>query len=42
MIAQLRRDYGAMAGMIIGDVPPFDDVLATVMELERELNGTAA
>lgn len=42
MIAQLRRDYGAMAGMIFGDVPPFDDVLATVMELERELNGTAA
>jgi hypothetical protein len=38
MIADLRRDYGAMAGMVFGDVPPFDDVLAAVAALERELN----
>jgi hypothetical protein len=30
-----------MVGMILGEVPPFDDVLATVDGLERELNGTA-
>lgn len=42
MITELRRDYGAMAGMIFGAVPPFDDVLATVQQLERKLNGLAA
>jgi hypothetical protein len=41
MIADLRRDYDAMAGMVFGDVPPFDDVLAAVVALERELNGTS-
>jgi hypothetical protein len=41
MIADLRRDYEAMAGMIFGDVPPFADVLASVGALESELNGTS-
>ncbi|MBZ9646289.1 nucleotidyl transferase AbiEii/AbiGii toxin family protein [Sphingobium sp. 3R8] len=42
MIADLRRDYGAMAGMIFGDVPDFDAVLATVETLQRSLNEPAA
>lgn len=38
MIANLRRDYAAMAGMIFGDVPDFDAVLETVDMLQRSLN----
>lgn len=38
MIADLRRDFDAMAGMIFGEVPPFDAVLASVNNLERILN----
>lgn len=34
----LRRDYDAMAGMIVGQVPPFDDVTASIVSLERRLN----
>jgi len=41
MIADLRRDYGAMAGMIFGDVPDFDAVLTTVETLQRSLNEPA-
>ncbi|WP_373928451.1 nucleotidyl transferase AbiEii/AbiGii toxin family protein [Sphingomonas aerolata] len=41
MIAELRRDYTAMAGMIFGTIPSFDDVLATVAALEASLNGSA-
>lgn len=40
MIADLRRDYDAMSGMIFGEVPPFDAVLASVDDLERALNGS--
>jgi hypothetical protein len=39
MIEDLRRDYGRMAGMIIGDPPPFDEVMQSVAALEKELNG---
>jgi hypothetical protein len=39
MLADLRRDYERMAGMIIGDVPEFDDVIQSVRELERRVNG---
>lgn len=35
----LRRDYAAMAGMIFGEVPPFDAVMETVARLELQLNG---
>jgi hypothetical protein len=42
MIAHLRRDYGAMAAMIFGNVPDFDAVLATVEALQRSLNEPAA
>jgi hypothetical protein len=34
----LRRDYDAMAGMIIGQVPPFEAVTASIDSLERRLN----
>ena len=38
MIGELRRDYGRMAGMIIGDAPGFDEVMASIGALETELN----
>ena len=38
MIEDLRRDYSRMAGMIIGDPPKFDEVMASIGALEEELN----
>lgn len=38
MLDPLRRDYAAMAGMIFGEVPPFEAVVAAVRELERRVN----
>lgn len=38
MMDPLRRDYTAMAGMIFGDIPPFDDVLTSIAELQERLN----
>jgi hypothetical protein len=38
MLDYLRRDYDRMAGMIIGDAPAFENVLASVTALEVELN----
>lgn len=35
----LRANYVAMAGMIFGDVPPLDAVLASIEEIERRVNG---
>lgn len=35
----LRADYVAMAGMIFGDVPPLEAILASVEELEARVNG---
>jgi Nucleotidyl transferase AbiEii toxin, Type IV TA system len=35
----LRADHVAMAGMIFGDVPPLDAVLATIEDIERRVNG---
>lgn len=34
----LARDYAAMAGMVFGDVPPLDAVLASVEQLEKVVN----
>lgn len=34
----LSRDYDAMAGMIFGEAPSFDTVLATIDALEQSLN----
>ena len=35
----LRADYAAMTGMIFGDVPQLEAVLASVEEVERRMNG---
>lgn len=40
MVDQLRVDYRVMTGMIFGDPPAFDDVLARVAVLEERLNDT--
>lgn len=37
MLDRLRRDYEAMAGMVFGQVPPFDDVVHSVAVLEARL-----
>jgi hypothetical protein len=34
----LARDYAAMAGMVFGEVPPLDAVLASVEKLEQVVN----
>ena len=34
----LERDYNAMAGMIMGPVPTFADVMAVIAALEQRLN----
>lgn len=39
MLADLRRDYERMAGMIIGAVPESDEVTQSVREVERRVNG---
>lgn len=38
MSEALERDYDAMAGMIMGPVPPLADVIDAVAALERRLN----
>lgn len=38
MLEALERDYNAMAGMIMGAVPPFAEVIAAVSALEGRLN----
>jgi hypothetical protein len=39
-IAELRRDYEKMlgAGMMYGESPSFDDIIAGIREIEREAN----
>lgn len=39
MIEDLRRDYRRTAGMIIGNIPGFDEVMASIGALEEEVNG---
>jgi hypothetical protein len=39
MRERLARDYENMAAMIFGPIPGFDDVMRSVTELERQLNG---
>lgn len=41
MIDQLRSDYRAMTGMIFGDAPALEDVLASVAAVEQQLNDAA-
>jgi hypothetical protein len=38
MFMDLRRGYGRMAGMIIGDPPEFEEVTASIADLEEALN----
>ena len=38
----LGRDYAAMSGMIFGDIPPLDTVLADVAALQKAINVAAA
>lgn len=41
MVDDLRRDYEAMSGMIFGQIPPIDDVLAAITTLQERLNEPA-
>jgi len=34
----LKRDYEKMSGMIFGDIPTMDEILASVVSLEDILN----
>ena len=38
MLADLRRDYKAMSGMVFGPIPTVDAVVTAIAELERRLN----
>jgi hypothetical protein len=38
MLADLRRDYEAMSGMVFGPIPTVDAVVAVIAELEQRLN----
>jgi hypothetical protein len=38
MLADLRRDYAAMSGMIFGTIPNMDEVVFQIAELEQSLN----
>ena len=38
MLTDLRRDYQAMSGMVFGQIPILDEVVAAIAELEQRLN----
>jgi hypothetical protein len=38
MLADLRRDYEAMSGMVFGPIPQVDEVVLAIAELEERLN----
>ena len=38
MLTDLEQDYAAMAGMVFGPIPPFGEVMASIVELEQGLN----
>ena len=38
MLADLRRDYEAMSGMVFGPIPTVDEVVAAIAGLEHRLN----
>ena len=35
----LKRDYSKMAGMIYGECPNFDDLMAEIAKIEVRING---
>ena len=41
MLGELRRDYQAMSGMIFGQAPPFDAVMASVAALDTQVNASS-
>ena len=41
MLEPLQRDYDAMAEMIMGEVPSFDDIMEVIQRLEQQLNAMA-
>jgi hypothetical protein len=38
MLAALRNGYEAMADMIFGLIPPLDEIVTVISELEQSLN----
>jgi hypothetical protein len=38
MLADLRRDYEAMSGMVFGPPPTVDAVITVIIELEQRIN----
>lgn len=38
-VDELARDYASMQVMLFGDVPPFEKIIATLADLEAEMNG---
>lgn len=38
MLADLRRDYAAIYGMVFGPIPSVDEVIAAIGELEQRIN----
>jgi hypothetical protein len=40
MQEQLAKDYGVMPGMIFGEIPPLETVLASVETVEHAINAT--
>jgi hypothetical protein len=38
MLADLRRDYEAMSGMVFGPIPAVDEVVAAIAAVEQRLN----
>lgn len=39
MLDDLAADYNRMGGMIIGEIPRFEEVIESIRELEAHLNG---
>jgi hypothetical protein len=38
MLARVQTDYTAMAGMIFGRIPEFDEIIKSVTNLETQIN----
>jgi len=34
----IKKDYAAMQGMLLGDTPKFSDIIAQVAEFEKRIN----
>jgi hypothetical protein len=38
MEAMLKKDYDAMAGMIFGDIPDWNNIVSKIKEFEQKIN----